>query len=244
VDAAIGRVVRDIRRRGLWHRTLLIIFSDHGEHLYEAGNTTDHGKWFRGDEANRIPLIIAGGPLEVRGKVVEGVVRSIDVLPTLLGLLGLAGPDTMEGVDVGPRIRGDETGTQAAFAETGIWLDGASTFQGVEDALIYPSIDKLLTLEDGDLLVLRDRFNDDVEKAKHRCIRTEEWKLVYIPTRTGFRVELYDVVKDPANTHNLAAAQPEVVRRLSRRLRRWMLRDPGKHFNKAGHLVPRYCYYE
>ena len=48
VDAAVGRVVDEVKRRGLWDRTLIIIFSDHGEHLYEPGNTSDHGKWFRG----------------------------------------------------------------------------------------------------------------------------------------------------------------------------------------------------
>ena len=244
-DAAIGRVIREVRRRGLWQNTLIVLFADHGESLYEPRNTSDHGKWFRGDEASRIPLVLAGGPVEkLAGASVDGVVRMIDVLPTLLTLLNLVVPPTVEGVDLGPRMRGEEAEPLTAFAETGVWLDAATTFQDDEEALVYPSVDKLLLPDADGIMVLRESFNEIVEEAKHRCLHTDRWKLVYVPTRTGVRYNLHDVKKDPANLVDLAGKYPWRVQHLATRLHHWMLRDPGKHFDARGHLVPDYRYFE
>jgi arylsulfatase A-like enzyme len=244
-DEAVGRVIREIRRRGLWQNTLIVLFADHGESLYEPRNTSDHGKWFRGDEANRIPLILAGGPAEkLGGVVVDDLVRTIDVLPTILTLLNLDVPPTVEGVDLGPRMRGEPTEPLTVFAETGVWLDAPTTFHDDPEALIYPSIDKLLLPDPDGIMVLRDTFHDVVEEAKHRCLRTDQWKLVYVPTRTGVRYHLYDVKNDPANLEDLAGTHPWRVLELAHRLHHWMLRDPGKRLDARGHLVPRYRYFE
>jgi arylsulfatase A-like enzyme len=243
-DRAIGRVVGEIVRRGLWSRTVIVVFSDHGESLYEARNTTDHGKWFRGDKANRIPLILAGGPVESLAGNVDGLVRNTDVLPTLLALLGIEKPPTVEGVDLGPRMRGEPVEPLTSFAETGIWLGAPTTFRGANDAMIYPPVDRILMPDEEGVLVLREAYNEIVEEAKHRCLRTDEWKLVYIPTEHGVRYELYDVKRDPDNLENLAAKRPWRVMELSRRLRHWMLGDPGKRFDERGHLVPDYRYFE
>jgi len=244
MDAALGRIFRAIRRRGLWHRTIIVVFADHGESLYEPRNTSDHGKWFWGDEANRIPLIFAGGPVEDRAGIVDGVVRITDVVPTILSLLGMESPPTVEGVDLGPRMKGESCEPLALFAETGIWLDSSTTFRDDETALTYPSVEQLLVPEADSVMVLRDVFNDTVEEAKHRCLRTDRWKLVYVPTRTGVRYHLFDVKKDPANLHDLAGTQPWRVWRLAHRLHHWMKGDPGKHFDDLGHLVPAYRYFE
>jgi len=244
-DRAIGRVIREIVRRGLWPRTLIVIFSDHGESLYEPRNTSDHGKWFHGDKANQFPLVLAGGPVErLAGNHVDSLVRSTDVFPTLLHLLGFETPATVEGVDLGPRLRGEPAEPLASFAETGMWLDAPSTFHDRTDALIYPPVDRILRPDEDGVLVLRDAYNEIVEEAKHRSLRTDEWKLVYIPTRDGVRYELYDVQRDPDNLVNLAPERPWRVMELSRRLHHWMLGDPGKRFDERGHLVPDHRYFE
>jgi len=53
-----------------------------------------------------------------------------------------------------------------------------------------------------------------VEAAKHRGLYLGRWKLLELPTPQGVQVELYDVVADPRETHNVAAGHPEVVARL------------------------------
>ena len=67
-------------------RSIVIFTSDHGESLGEDGSYF-HGSAFS-DVQRRIPLVIAG-PGVPRGKVVDSIVESVDVVPTLLSLLGL-----------------------------------------------------------------------------------------------------------------------------------------------------------
>ncbi len=47
--------------------------------------------------------------------------------------------------------------------------------------------------------------------GKHRAIRHAGWKLVYIPKPGGAEIELYDLVRDPGETRNVAAANPDRV---------------------------------
>ena len=60
-DEWIGRILNALADLGVLDETAVIISADHGENLFEPGNTTFHGKWFRGgDEANHVPLVISG----------------------------------------------------------------------------------------------------------------------------------------------------------------------------------------
>jgi hypothetical protein len=49
-------------------------------------------------------------------------------------------------------------------------------------------------------------------------IRDAHWKLIHPTRRNGGEVELYDVVNDPAESANLAAQHPDVVKKLSERV--------------------------
>ena len=74
--------------------------------------------------------------------------------------------------------------------------------------------------------------------AKHRMVRDERYKLVYAPTRAGVRWLLYDTLEDPGEERDVAAGRPEVLARLQRELRAWMLRDPETS-ERGDYLVPR-----
>ena len=69
-------------------------------------------------------------------------------------------------------------------------------------------------------------------------VRDERWKLVYVPTRKGVKYMLFDTVADPAEIHDVAAANPDQVTRLRTELWAWMLRDAQME-QKDGYLVPR-----
>jgi arylsulfatase A-like enzyme len=64
-----------------------------------------------------------------------------------------------------------------------------------------------------------------VVKAKHRAVRTEQWKLYYAPTTAGARVSLYDVRSDPEERANVVAEHPDEAKQLRALLDEWLTLD-------------------
>jgi arylsulfatase A-like enzyme len=87
VDAEIRRLFAAVAEAAPESRTLRIVTADHGEGL---GN---HDFWGHGrqlyQEQLRVPLIVHGDSKRLRHAVVTGLVRHVDVLPTVAELLGL-----------------------------------------------------------------------------------------------------------------------------------------------------------
>jgi choline-sulfatase len=98
-DAQVGRLLDEVARRG--DDTLVVLLADHGESLGEHGEYT-HGV-FLYDSTVHVPLIVAG-PGIAGGRVVAPQVRSIDVLPTICDLLGLAPGDQAQGASLAPSL--------------------------------------------------------------------------------------------------------------------------------------------
>jgi arylsulfatase A-like enzyme len=95
LDEQIGRLLAELKQRGLYDRTLIVLTADHGEEFCE------HGGWWHGttlyDEQIGVPLIVKpprGGATNV---VSEALVSSIDIAPTILAGTGIAAPDVMQG---------------------------------------------------------------------------------------------------------------------------------------------------
>ena len=63
-------------------------------------------------------------------------------------------------------------------------------------------------------------------------IRAGPWKLIYPTRKNGDDVELYDIVADPAETHNVAARHPEIVKELAAKVTGWVATLP-KEYIKA-----------
>jgi len=82
-DALVGRVVDSLRTAGRLDDTLVIVTSDHGEGLGDHGEET-HG-YFVYESTLRIPLVLRGPGVRA-GTRLEGVARTIDLLPTILQL--------------------------------------------------------------------------------------------------------------------------------------------------------------
>jgi len=91
-DAAIGQLMDGLRARGLWENTLVVLTSDHGEALGERG-TVGHVVHLY-DELLHVPLVVRlpGDARDERlERSAEGLVRHIDVAPTILEHLDLPG---------------------------------------------------------------------------------------------------------------------------------------------------------
>lgn len=94
VDQQVGRVLDTLRLRGSLDDSLVIVVADHGESLGEHGED-EHGV-FLYESVTRVPLIVAG-PRARRGHVVTEQVRTVDLMPTVLDLLGLAATAEVDG---------------------------------------------------------------------------------------------------------------------------------------------------
>lgn len=88
-DELVGRVDAALERTGRRGDTLLVVTSDHGEGLDEHGEAV-HG-FFVYETTLRVPLLFRG-PGVVPGTRVQATARSIDLLPTVLDVLGVAAP--------------------------------------------------------------------------------------------------------------------------------------------------------
>ncbi len=94
VDAMIGRLLDDLKAAGQLDRTLVTIAADHGESLGEHGERT-HGA-FVYDVTMRVPWIVWSATGAIRGRD-DGLVRLIDLAPTVLDVVGVAAPKSFEG---------------------------------------------------------------------------------------------------------------------------------------------------
>lgn len=89
-DRQLGRLIARIERDdpGL-RRTLVVVTGDHGEELGEDGRT-DHTQSLA-DAVQHVPWIVTGASIEA-GQRVTRVTEHVDVVPTLLAVLGLRPP--------------------------------------------------------------------------------------------------------------------------------------------------------
>ena len=93
IDAEVGRLVTYLKETALWNDTLFVLTSDHGEEFLEHDGVL-HGKT-QYQEVQPIPLLVHGPGL-VPSRV-ETPVSLIDVIPTLLDLLGVSATESMDG---------------------------------------------------------------------------------------------------------------------------------------------------
>jgi len=112
VDAQIRRLVDELKARGRYHDTLLVITSDHGEELWDHGRTGHGYNLF--DENLRVPLIVHHPSLP--SMRVADLVRSFDIAPTITELLGAKTPDAWQGTSLTPLLDGREL-QLVAFSE-------------------------------------------------------------------------------------------------------------------------------
>lgn len=114
-DRELGRFLDTVDRKYPAGNTLVVVLSDHGESLGEHGEFT-HGV-FLYDSTLHIPWIVKG-PGVPPGARVKQQVRTIDVLPTVLALLGGSPPAACQGVSAVPTFNGNSVPSSNSFAET------------------------------------------------------------------------------------------------------------------------------
>jgi arylsulfatase A-like enzyme/Tfp pilus assembly protein PilF len=113
-DAALGSFLGRLRSAGALSNTLVVIASDHGESLGEHGERT-HGL-FAYDATLRVPLVMwaAHG---VRPGVFSDPMRLVDLVPTVLDIVGARPIAAADGRSVRPYIAGERFDDRGSYFE-------------------------------------------------------------------------------------------------------------------------------
>src|SRR3990170_9028622 len=94
-DELLRRVVEALRARGMLDRTLLVVLADHGEMLGEHGSFFGHGPSLY-QQVVHVPLYLRHPPRIPGGVRVAAPVSTLSVFATVLELVGLEPPPTLQ----------------------------------------------------------------------------------------------------------------------------------------------------
>lgn len=191
-DESIGRVVAKLDALGLREHTLVIFYSDNGGLLGDAAQTP-----FRGGKAQlfeggiRVPLIMRWPGVIAPGRLSAAPVTTVDFFPTFLELSGR--PAARDAVLDGISLAPLIRGGSAPARDAIFWH--------------YP------------------HYHSAGEGGPAGAVRAGDWKLIeyyeHTLTGQGRAPELFNLRDDPAETRNLAAAQPSRVAALRAQLATW-----------------------
>ena len=193
-DSQVARLLADLEACGQAERTIVVIVADHGEQLMEHGYFGHANSGY--DVGLQIPLVIydprlARGLDEAGGGVrVAANVSLVDLMPTLLDRLGVAGPAQMQGVSRWGLVT-DSTAAQPPGPGRGAVRDIVHT--------------------EGTF------FGNRPFHTLTQTVRQGGWKLILDRLRDA--KELYHLDADPGEQRDLYDDRPDQVNRLAALIR-------------------------
>jgi arylsulfatase A-like enzyme len=159
-DHYVGKIFDDLKSRGLWETTVVVVAADHGEALGDHDLYFEHGR-FAYDDVSRIPLILhVPGQ---RSQRIEDPVSSIDLVPTLLELVGLPQEWPTDGRSLVTTIEGREEGDAYVFNEAGYNYEHQTTVRDHTWKLIYVPAREARSVMQGELFELYNIKEDPLE---------------------------------------------------------------------------------
>jgi arylsulfatase A-like enzyme len=201
MDAEMGRLFERLRQLDLLDDTLVVFISDHGEEFHE------HDRMFHSHsvygELTNVPLFFHWPGRIPTGVVIEETTRSVDVMPTVLGLSRLAGPEGMQGQSLLPLIAAAQ---QQGGAGHESLLAAASSLGWAAQPAVSENV--------------RERDDDLVATS----LISGGWRLIYnkvIPDKDRPEYELFHHAEDPLTLKNVADQHPDIVERLKQEMAAW-----------------------
>ncbi|HHT9136334.1 MAG TPA: sulfatase family protein [Candidatus Wunengus sp. YC60] len=201
LDDYMGLLMEKMKQWGILDNTILIITSDHGEELFEHGfighaSTSLNAKLY--DEIIHIPLIIRWSK-KVEHRIVDELVQQIDVMPTILDMLGLPVPEGLHGYSLLSFIRGKPMNNlRPVFCET--ILGGFQSTKEMEEIKL-----RCVRTKEWKLIYTNtpghDLNSEGVNYGKY---------------------ELYNLSNDPKEERNITENHPDVVKDLKKNLFQWI----------------------
>lgn len=116
MDQVVGRILDALDESGARDNTIIVFTSDHGEWL---GDHLRYGKGYPADDAvSRVPLIIAA-PGGQESQECREIVEAVDIVPTLLELVGIQIPPFLQGESLAPLLAGSADRNKASALTEG-----------------------------------------------------------------------------------------------------------------------------
>ena len=189
-DRTVERILHGLKEAGVLENTVVVLLADHGEDLYEHNGYLYHACSVY-QSSLHVPLGFTAPGLLPAGQRVRQTVELIDVLPTLLDLLGIAPPEGLHGVSLRPYLERPEAGGagKPAFTQYGDSRIQTAQAEGW----------KYVHNPDGETPICFAGGPEDLYPIE--------------------AAELYDLEADPREQHNLAQEQPTRVSRMREILR-------------------------
>ncbi|MDN3665568.1 sulfatase-like hydrolase/transferase [Algibacter miyuki] len=187
VDEQVGFLVEKLKEKNMLENTVIIYTSDNGRF---QGSHGLFDKCLLYDESVKAPLIIYDGrmPESKRQRRENALISSVDMAPTIVSMAGLEVPESMQGRDI--------SGVLSKTEDMSQWRDAVY----MEDLFLVD--------------MFKERYKDNVDEInqnlikanksyRSRGVRTNRWKYIVYYEHTPKIEELYDVIKDPSEQHNL-----------------------------------------
>lgn len=206
VDYMVGRFLNSLDKK-LLKKTIIIIFSEHGEMFAKHGRFGRAGT-VRGtlyDDVVHVPLMIKMPG--IKGKRINGLVQLLDIMPFLLDITGIPAGAQIQGKSLLPLM--NETSAVNDYA-----------FAGAQYNTKRPQPNPYFNFES-----VNESIRDVKWKLIHEIVYYNDVKEKATENKTadGRResFELYDLLDDPNEFNNLAGKYPEIVKELAEKLFAW-----------------------
>ena len=185
LDDAVGRILAAVRNAGAEENTLIFFLGDNGGYRLggESLNTPLNG--FKGDTFEggvRVPFMVQWKGKLPAGKVYDKPVVSLDILPTAVALAGGKVAANVEGVNLLPYLKGDES---KSLHDRLFWRWCQKSGARVGDWKLVRNGDgteKLFNLAD-DISEKNDLASTNPEKLKELQAAYQEWDSKNIPPK-------------------------------------------------------------
>jgi arylsulfatase A-like enzyme len=198
IDWSVGRILETLRRHGLEGNTLVMFASDngpwlsYGDHGGRAGPLRE-GKGTVWEGGVRTPMIVSWPGVVPAGSVCREPVMTIDVVPTVAGIVGAKLPDhTIDGRDILPLLKAAPGATSPHDALYFYWGQHLQAVRGGKWKLHFPHKYRTMAGKPGG---------------------TGGKPGPYADAETP--LALYDLEADIGETANVADQHPDVVKRLT-----------------------------
>lgn len=112
LDEQVGRILAALDKMDLTENTIVVFTSDHGDMLWSQGMLKKQQPY---EEAINIPLIVYWKGHVPKGRVSEQLVGIVDLMPTLLAMMGLPSPEDVDGKDLSEHFFGGATQEHSVF---------------------------------------------------------------------------------------------------------------------------------
>jgi len=198
VDALFGQVVEALKAKSLYDDTLIVFMSDHGDFAgdYDLPEKTHSTLQ---DALVRVPFVVKPPrDVAIQSGVRTHLVELVDMTATIYDLLGIEPEYACQGLSLRDSLAGsDKEIRDAVFAEVGSRA-GEEGFINT-DVFRMPS-DSFYAIQSGAAIPFHEAGSYAV------MCRTHEYK--YVRRSYNDCHELYDLRKDPNETHNLSGSPP------------------------------------